>query len=116
MSAPAAKALGEPVRTMAEMEGSLSRVEVQVLSSLIRGEKRAFRALGLLRVTVWGSHVSYCEQSRTAKGLHTQGDTRSGSGELNVLIVVFGRRCRVWALNTWGYSLDEARRKWSGNS
>jgi hypothetical protein len=52
MSAPAAKALGEPVRTMAAMEGSLSREEVQVLSSLIRGEKRAFRALGLLRVTV----------------------------------------------------------------
>lgn len=52
MSAPAAKALGEPVRTMAAMEGSLSRAEVQVLSSWIRGEKRAFRALGLLRVTV----------------------------------------------------------------
>jgi hypothetical protein len=53
MSAPAAKALGEPVRTMAAMEGSASREEVQVLSSLIRGEKRALRALGLLRVTVW---------------------------------------------------------------
>ena len=51
MSAPAAKALGEPVRTMAEMEGSLSRADVQVFSSLMRGEKRAFRALGLLRVT-----------------------------------------------------------------
>jgi hypothetical protein len=58
MSAPAAKALGEPVRTMAAMEGSLSREEVQVLSSLIRGEKRALRALGLLRVTVLGSIVS----------------------------------------------------------
>jgi len=52
MSAPAAKAFGEPVRTMAAMEESLSRREVQVLSSLIRGEKRALRALGLLRVTV----------------------------------------------------------------
>lgn len=52
MSAPAAKAFAEPVRTMAEMEGSLSRAEVQVLSSLIKGEKRAFRALGLFRVTV----------------------------------------------------------------
>ena len=40
------------------MEGSLSRVEEQVLSSLIRGEKRAFRALGLLRVTVLWNCVS----------------------------------------------------------
>jgi hypothetical protein len=116
MSAPAAKALAEPVRTMAEMEGSLSRVEVQVLSSSIRGEKRAFRALGLLRVTVLGSHVSCCEQSWIAKGLHTQSDTRSGSAELNVLIVVFGRRCRVRTLNTRSYSLDEARRERSDNS
>jgi hypothetical protein len=62
MSAPAAKALGEPVRTMAAMEWSLSRAEVQVLSSLMRGEKRAFRALGLLRVTVWWYCVSYLAQ------------------------------------------------------
>lgn len=51
MSAPAAKAFGEPVRTMAAMDESLSRADVQVLSSSIRGEKRALRALGLLRVT-----------------------------------------------------------------
>lgn len=51
MSAPAAKALGEPVRTMAAIDESLSRADVQVLSSSIRGEKRAFRAFGLLRVT-----------------------------------------------------------------
>jgi hypothetical protein len=59
MSAPAAKALGEPVRT-------LSREEVQVLSSLIRGEKRALRALGLLRVTVLGSIVS-CFAQKTGR-------------------------------------------------
>lgn len=72
------------------MEGSLSRAEVQVLSSLIRGEKRAFRALGLLRVTV------VCCVSRSAVHLdrkgsrRTQSNTRTRSAELNVLIVVFG--------------------------
>jgi hypothetical protein len=52
MSAPAAKALGEPVRTIAAMVGSEERRDVQVFNSLMRGEKRALRALGLLRVTV----------------------------------------------------------------
>lgn len=61
MSAPAAKALGLPVRTMAAIDESLSRADVQVLSSSIRGEKRAFRALGLLRVTV----VKLCQSIRT---------------------------------------------------
>jgi hypothetical protein len=32
--------------------------------------------------------------------IHTQSDTRSGSAELDVLIVVFSRRCRVWASDT----------------
>ena len=51
MSAPAAKALCEPVRTMAPISGWESRVLRAVFSSRIRGVKRAFRALGRLSST-----------------------------------------------------------------
>ena len=51
MSAPAAKALSEPVRTMAEIDGSCSASVRAVLSSLKSAEERAFRALGRLRRT-----------------------------------------------------------------
>lgn len=51
MSAPAAKALGEPVRRMAWMVGEEERAWRAVLSSVIRGVERALRALGRLRVT-----------------------------------------------------------------
>jgi hypothetical protein len=109
MSAPAAKALGEPVRTIAEMVGSEERREVQVFSSFIRGEKRALRALGLLRVTVL---CQLCLQgSGGEEGWRTQSDTRTGSAELDVLIIVFGRGCGVWASHTRSYSLDKARGK-----
>lgn len=50
MSAPAAKAFSEPVRTMAEMEGSLSAISVASLSSWKRAELRALSALGRLKV------------------------------------------------------------------
>jgi hypothetical protein len=58
MSAPAAKAFSEPVRTMAEMVGLDWKERRAVLSSLIRGVQRAFRALGRLSWTV-GFVVSY---------------------------------------------------------
>jgi hypothetical protein len=107
--------LGEPVRTIAEMVGSEERRDVQVFSSFIRGEKRALRALGLLRVT--GFRVScVCKVVGEKRVLRTQSDTRTGSAELDVLIVVFGRGCRVWASHTRSYSLDKARGKRSGNS
>jgi hypothetical protein len=53
MSAPAAKAFSEPVRRMAEMVGEEERDSRAVLSSVMRGVERAFRALGRLSVT-WG--------------------------------------------------------------
>lgn len=46
MSAPAAKALCEPVRTMALMEESASKAFMAALSSRMSGVKRALRALG----------------------------------------------------------------------
>lgn len=51
ISAPAAKARWEPVRTMAEMVGEASKARRASLSSAIRGVQRALRALGRLRVT-----------------------------------------------------------------
>jgi hypothetical protein len=51
MSAPAAKALVEPVRTRAPMDGSASSVRRAELSSLKRGVLRALRALGRWSVT-----------------------------------------------------------------
>ena len=58
MSAPAAKARLLPVSTIAEMLVSASRVRRQAFRSLIKGVKSAFRALGLLRVTVLWNCVS----------------------------------------------------------
>lgn len=55
MSAPAAKALALPVKTIAPTAGSASRERVQVFNSVIRGVKRALRALGRLSVTLAGS-------------------------------------------------------------
>ena len=52
MSAPAAKAFSEPVRTMAPVEESVSRAARAVLSSEKRDVERAFRARGRLSVTV----------------------------------------------------------------
>jgi hypothetical protein len=52
MSAPAAKAFSLPVRTMAPVEVSESRLRRASLSSMKRGVQRAFRALGRLRVTI----------------------------------------------------------------
>lgn len=52
MSAPAAKALAEPVSTIAAMEGDLSKLRRALLSSEMRGVERALRALGRLSVTV----------------------------------------------------------------
>ena len=51
MSAPAANAFWEPVRTIAPIEGDLSKARSASLSSVIRGVERAFSALGRLRVT-----------------------------------------------------------------
>lgn len=51
MSAPAAKALSEPVRTMAEMEEDWLKARRAWFSSSIRGVERALRALGRLSVT-----------------------------------------------------------------
>jgi hypothetical protein len=51
MSAPAAKAFSEPVRTMAEMEGLDWKERRAELSSVIRGVESAFRALGRLSWT-----------------------------------------------------------------
>lgn len=51
MSAPAANARSEPVRTMADMVEDLSNMARASLSSVIRGVHNAFRALGRLRVT-----------------------------------------------------------------
>jgi hypothetical protein len=53
------------------------------------------------------------EEKRVA---HTQSDTGTGSAELDVLIIVFGGGCGVWASHTRSYSLDKARRKRSGDS
>ena len=52
MSAPAAKALSLPVRTMAPVDVSESRLRRASLSSMKRGVQSALRALGRLRVTV----------------------------------------------------------------
>lgn len=54
MSAPAAKAFSEPVRTIAEMDLSDWKARRAVLSSVMRGEERALRALGRLSWTVNG--------------------------------------------------------------
>jgi hypothetical protein len=51
ISAPAAKALCEPVRTRAPMELSASRVLRAEFSSVRTGVLRALRALGRLSVT-----------------------------------------------------------------
>lgn len=52
--------MGEPVRTMAPMEGEASRVRRAALSSVMRGVERALRDLGRLRVTggVSGWYIS----------------------------------------------------------
>lgn len=55
MSAPAANALCEPVRTMLPMVESASRARRVAFSSVIRGVKRAFRALGR-----WSSTAREC--------------------------------------------------------
>lgn len=52
MSAPAAKAFSEPVRTMAAILGEEDRASRAVLSSVMSGVERAFRAFGRLRVTI----------------------------------------------------------------
>ena len=52
MSAPAAKAFAEPVRTMAPVAGSASRAARAVVSSEKRTVERACRARGRLSVTV----------------------------------------------------------------
>jgi hypothetical protein len=51
MSAPAAKALSEPVRTMAPMVGEAWKERRAALSSRMRGVERALRALGRLSWT-----------------------------------------------------------------
>jgi len=51
ISAPAAKARSEPVRTMADMLEDLSNSRRAALSSVMRGVERALRALGRLSVT-----------------------------------------------------------------
>ena len=58
MSAPAAKAFSEPVRTMALVEESASRAVRAVLSSVKRDVERAFRARGRLSVTAEGLGIS----------------------------------------------------------
>lgn len=50
MSAPAAKALAEPVRIMAEMDEEWDNSSRAWFSSLKRGVERALRALGRLSV------------------------------------------------------------------
>jgi hypothetical protein len=52
MSAPAAKARSEPVRTMAPMVVSAWKARRAVLSSRMRGVQRALRALGRFSSTV----------------------------------------------------------------
>ena len=52
MSAPAAKALALPVRTMAPMVGVEERVERAALRSVKRAVERALRVRGRLSVTV----------------------------------------------------------------
>lgn len=51
MSAPAAKAFADPVSTMADMVGDLSKDKRASLSSVMRGVERALSALGRLNVT-----------------------------------------------------------------
>jgi len=51
MSAPAAKAFCEPVRTMALMSDEWSNASRAALISLMRGVESALRALGRLSVT-----------------------------------------------------------------
>lgn len=53
MSAPAANARSEPVRTMARMEDWSSKTRRAVLSSLMSGVQRALSCLGRLSVTVF---------------------------------------------------------------
>jgi len=64
MSAPAAKALGEPVRIMEVIVGESLRVWRAAFSSVKRGVERALRALGRLRVICptpgAGSEVRMC--------------------------------------------------------
>jgi hypothetical protein len=52
MSAPAAKAFWDPVRTIARMSGEASNAARAWFSSVIRGVERALRAFGRLKVTV----------------------------------------------------------------
>jgi hypothetical protein len=52
MSAPAAKALLLPVKTIAEMEALDWKERRAELSSFMRGVERAFRALGRLSWTI----------------------------------------------------------------
>lgn len=54
MSAPAAKALAEPVSMMQCVVGEPSKARRAELSSLMRGVESALRALGRLSVTVGG--------------------------------------------------------------
>lgn len=51
MSAPAAKARSEPVRTMAEIVGEASNLDSASLSSVIRGVQSALSAFGRASVT-----------------------------------------------------------------
>lgn len=57
MSAPAAKAFAEPVRTIARTSGDWSKALRAELSSLMRGVDKALRALGRLSVT--GERISW---------------------------------------------------------
>lgn len=59
ISAPAAKALWEPVRTITEISGDLSKASRAVLSSVMSGVESALRAFGRLRVTRRGSISQY---------------------------------------------------------
>ena len=93
MSAPAAKALGLPVKTMAPMDGSRSSRAVHRLSSAISGLKRALSAFGRLSVTEIRKHsVSWNEAGRKERWSDTQSYSFPGSRELDVLIAGMCRR------------------------
>ncbi len=93
MSAPAAKALAEPVRTMAEVEGWASRAVRAALSSEKRAVERAFRARGRLRVTVEGL-ASISVRSWWGGGGKREGEWRTAGdawfGGVHENVLVFG--------------------------
>lgn len=84
MSAPAAKAFSEPVRTMAAILGEEERASKAVLSSVMRGVERALRALGRLRVTV--QMLAVILYVGSPNGSCTLTDAWSGLGDLDELI------------------------------